>query len=347
MKAFYFLAALVGLGAFAAIDFAFASDASLLVPLLFWSAVVHGSIALAAAADLAEGKWLAPVQPLLLKLWPLLYLFPVAFLIFARNISFYGWVDHQTAWLEPNLFIVRNVAVLLLTAIFGHLFVRAVGRKSSARGKLAVLYLLIFVTTHSMAAWDWVMPLEFPWISTMLGPLFFVGSLFVGIALAAIVSALLCLRHPRSFGALLKDTSTMLFGFALLWGGLFYGQYLTIWYANIPEEVAFFHKRLATDVGEALFLLTILAHFAIPFVGLIPNKARTTPLPVIVASLLVMLGYVGEKVFYIEPAATVDSITALLGFVALGLPVVVVVAAGIKELVGAPPTPPASHHQSS
>jgi hypothetical protein len=344
MKAIYFILALVGVGAFAAIDFAFASDASLLVPILFWAAVVHGSIALAATADLAEGEWLAPVQPVLLKMWPLLYIFPVAFLIFARDISFYGWVDHQTAWLEPQFFVIRNVAILLLTAIAGHLFALAAGRKSKARGKLAVLYLLMFVTTHSMAAWDWVMPLEFPWISTMLGPLFFVGALYLGIAVAAIASALLYRKHPASYAAVLKDTATMVFGFALLWGGLFYGQYLTIWYASIPEEVAFFHERLATDLGEGLFALTILAHFAIPFVGLIPNKMRTTPLPVIAASLLVMLGYVGEKVFYIEPAASVGLLTALLGMVALGLPVLAVALAGLKELAEAPPIPPKSHH---
>jgi hypothetical protein len=344
MKAIYVILALVGLGALAAIDFAFASDGSLLVPLLFWAAVVHGSIALAAAADLSEGEWLAPVQPFLLKMWPMLYLFPVAFLIFARDISFYGWVEHQTAWLRPDLFVVRNVVVLLVTAIIGHLFAVAATKKSRARGMLAVLYLLMFVTAHSMAAWDWVMPLEFPWISTMLGPLYFVGSLYLGITVAAIASALLYRKHPASFSAVLKDTGTMIFGFALLWGGLFYGQYLTIWYANIPEEVAFFHKRLATDLGEGLFVLTILAHFAIPFVGLIPNKMRTTPVPVIIASLLVMVGYVGEKVFYIEPAAAVSPMTALLGTVALGLPIVAIALAGIKELAEAPPTPPVSHH---
>lgn len=344
MKGVNIVLALVGLGAFAAIDFTLASDGSMLVPLLFWSALVHGSIALAAAADLAEGEWLAPIRPFLLKLWPLLYLFPVAFLIFARDITLYGWVEHQTAWLEPDLFVIRNAAILFLTAVSGHSFVVAARKQSKSRGKLAVLYLFLFVTAHSMAAWDWVMPLEFPWISTMLGPLFFVGSFYLGITVAAFGSAILYRRHPASFAAVLKDTGTMVFGFALLWGGLFYGQYLTIWYANIPEEVAFFHKRLATDFGESLFVFVILAHFAIPFVGLIPSRARTTPLPVIVASLLVMLGYIGEKVFYIEPAAAIDPTTAVLGTIALGLPVVAVAIAGVKELAKAPPTPPESHH---
>ncbi len=48
--------------------------------------------------------------------------------------------------------------------------------------------------------------------------------------------------------------------------------------------------------------------------------------------------------FYIEPAAAVEPITARLGTVALGLPVVALSIAGIKELAAEPPTPPASHH---
>lgn len=338
MKGIYLILALAGPGAFAAVDMVRASDGSLLVPLLFWAALVHGSIALVATAELADGEWLAPVRPFLLKLWPLLYMFPVAFLVFARDLSIYGWLEHQTVWLQADFFVVRNVALLLLTAIGGHWFVAATIAGKGYRGTLAVLYLLLFVATHSMAAWDWVMPLEFPWISTMLGPLYFVGSLYLGITAAAIASALLYRKHPIQFGAVLKDTGTMVFGFALLWGGLFYGQYLTIWYANIPEEVAFFHKRLATGFGETLFAVVILAHFAIPFVGLIPSKARSTSLPVIVASLLVMAGYISEKVFYIEPAASVDLVTAALGTAALGLPVLFVAFAGVRELAGQPPT---------
>ena len=344
MKALSLILAAVGLGAFAAVDLIRPSDGSLLVALLFWAAVVHGGIALVAVAELAEGNWLAPVRPFLLKLWPLLYIFPVAFLIFARDLSLYGWLEHPNAWLRSDFFIVRNVALLLLTAVAGHAFVAASSGGKKFRGKLAVIYLLMFVTAHSMAAWDWVMPLEFPWISTMLGPLFFVGSLYLGITVAAIASAVLHLQNPTRYAAVLKDTGTLVFGFALLWGGLFYGQYLTIWYANIPEEVAFFHKRLSTGFGESLFVMVVLAHFAIPFVGLIPSKARTTSLPIIVASLLVMVGYISEKIFYIEPAANVDPLTTVLGVVALGCPVLFVAFAGVKELAAVPSTSPGSHH---
>ncbi len=335
MKAVGLILALVGLAAFAAVDVLFASDGSLLIPLLFWSALVHGTLAITAAADLAKGEWFAPIRPVMVKVWPLLYLFPLAFLIFARDISLYGWLEHPTAWLQPDFFIWRNIAVLLWTAVMGHLYVLSVGRNGPMRGTLAVLYIFAFVTAHSFAAWDWVMPLEFPWISTMLGPLFFVGALYLGICLSAIVSAILRTRHAVGYAPVLKDTATMVFGFALLWAGLFYGQYLTIWYGNIPEEVVFFHKRMTGDGGMSLFAFILLTHFAIPFLGLIPSKARTTPAIVIGASLLVMVGYVAEKVFYIEPAAHVSPLTAVLGLVALGIPVVAVVASAVKSAAAA------------
>ena len=45
-----------------------------------------------------------------------------------------------------------------------------------------------------------------------------------------------------------------MFGFSIFWGGLFFAQYLTIWYGNLPEEVGYFTRRFALPFGEPLFL---------------------------------------------------------------------------------------------
>jgi len=75
------------------LDFVFAAknDGSLLIGLLFWAGVVQGMIALAAAADLSKAKWIKDIRPYLQEYYPLLLLFPIAFLIFARHVSVYLW----------------------------------------------------------------------------------------------------------------------------------------------------------------------------------------------------------------------------------------------------------------
>ena len=39
----------------------------------------------------------------------------------------------------------------------------------------------------------------------------------------------------------------LLFGFSVLWGGLFFAQFMLLWYGNLPEEVGFIATRMAAS----------------------------------------------------------------------------------------------------
>ena len=52
------------------------TDGSLLFTLVFWIAIVQGPIALVAVADLAKGKWIAPLKRSLLSLYPMILFRP-------------------------------------------------------------------------------------------------------------------------------------------------------------------------------------------------------------------------------------------------------------------------------
>jgi len=300
--------------------FASKSDGSILIGLLFWAGVGQGVIALSAAADLSGGKWIKSIRPYLQEYYPLLLLFPIAFLIFARHVSVYSWTEHPTGWLEPTFFIIRNVLVLLLPYIFAHFYVQASKKESAKVGVLAVLYLVVFVISQSFMAFDQVMTFEYPWINTLFGGYFFVESLYAGIAFSAILAGFLMLRNSDRFKAAFRDFVLMIMGFALLWAGLFYSQYLVIWYGNIPEEVSYIAKRVSVPILNSMGIYTLFTLFLLPFILLISRKVKSSFPAVFVVALLVFSGLIVERLIYLIPVANLSVIAILLPLVLLGLP---------------------------
>lgn len=296
------------------------ADASLLVAILFWAGLAQGIIALCAAADLAGAGWIKAIRPYLQHYYPLLLLFPFAFLIFARHVTVYGWTEHPGAWLNPTFFIIRNVIVLLLPFIFAHLYVRASQKESGKTGLVAVLYLLFFVISQSFMAFDQVITFEYPWINTLFGGFFFIEALYAGIAFAAILAGLLSLKRADTFKSAFRDFTTMLMGFALLWAGLFYSQYLVIWYGNIPEEVSFIAKRMAIPSLKYMGLYILLTLFLIPFILLISRKIKASIPAISLVALLVLSGLIVERLIYLIPVANLNPLTTALHLLLLGLP---------------------------
>ncbi|MCU0284996.1 MAG: hypothetical protein MUF15_01230, partial [Acidobacteria bacterium] len=262
------------------LDFLLAAknDGSLLIALLFWGSVGQGIIALAAATDLSGGKWMKDIRLYLLEYYPLLIMFPVIFLIFGRHISVYPWAREYSAsgWLNASFFISRNVLILLLPYLAAHFYVRSVKQASPRKGLWAVLYLFIFTVSQSFMAFDIVMTFEYPWINTLFGGFFLIESLYGGIAFGAILSSVRFMRNAVRFKSVLNDIALLMMGFALLWVGLFYSQYLVIWYGNVPEEVFYISRRLEIPLLQGMGIYVLLTLFFIPFFLLISRKIRSS-----------------------------------------------------------------------
>jgi len=305
------------------LDLVFASetDGSILIALLFWSGIGQGMIALAAAADLSGGKWIQSIRPYMQEYYPLLVLFPVTFLAFARHITIYDWVLYTpNGWLTPVFFIIRNTIMLILPFILAHVYVQASKKESPKTGLFAVLYIFSFVISQSFLAYDQVMTFEYPWINTLFGGYFFVEALYGGIAFSAILAGFLRLRKSERFKAAFRDFVVMIMGFALLWAGLFYSQYLVIWYGNIPEEVSFIAKRMAVPMLKNMGIYILLTLFLIPFVALISRKVKFMFPAVFVIALLVFSGLIVERLIYLIPVANLSLLAVLLPLILLGVP---------------------------
>jgi Ni/Fe-hydrogenase subunit HybB-like protein len=245
----------------------------------------------------------------------------VIFLILYFQMNIYPWMNETTRWLNPNSFIFRNFVLLVISFLFAHFYTRASLKNKSYRGILAVLFLLSFVITQSLVAVDWVMSLEYPWMSTMFAPLFFVESFYAGLAIGAIMSVIFLAKKRENSDEIkkvMRDMALFMFGFALAWAGLYYGQYLVIWYGNIPWETSYFAKRMHNSPYNVMMYLIIFILFILPFLGFLGQKSKTMRMWILTVSILVLAGILIERIFYIMPVLSVNPVFSIAEFILIG-----------------------------
>jgi hypothetical protein len=131
------------------------------------------------------------------------------------------------------------------------------------------LALVIFGLLQTFLSTDWLAGLDWHWSSSLFGVYSFgveaQASLAAGIVLVALFRSggyLKALNHEHFY-----FLGKLLFGFTIFWAYVAFGQYLLIWYANIPEETIFYndHNRGSWHyvtyflvAGKFLFPVTFL-----------------------------------------------------------------------------------------
>ena len=281
-------------------------EGSLLLALLFWIAVVEGCVAAAAAGTLVNARGLGSVTRELLSVRPLLLLLPFLLLLLIPFLDSYPWARNPGIWLRKEFFIGRNVAFLLLAYAAAQWFAAAPPGDGGAKNIRAATYLFVFVGSQSLAAFDLVMSLEYPWYSTLFGGYFFIEALYAGFSVAAVLCLLVHGAPPRTDDpetpSFLSDISVVMFGFSLLWAGLYFAQYLTIWYGNIPEEVSFIAKRAQASPYRELGAAVLFLMFFLPFLALLSTRAKSNPAVTVAVSVSILSGILIERYVFLAPA---------------------------------------------
>jgi hypothetical protein len=124
-----------------------------------------------------------------------------------------------------------------------------------------------------------------------------------GLALAALLCLLLPQQRQEGEARPLPDLGLLLFGFSVLWGGLFFAQYLLLWYGNLPEEVEFIVRRLENLPLRTLAVFFLAANFLTPFLVLLSRRAKESPPVVGAVAATVLAGLFAERLFFILPVA--------------------------------------------
>ena len=268
---------------------------------------------------LSKAKWILPIKKELLSLHPLLLLIFFLFRLVGIQLNIYPWAGDQGIWLNKKFFMLRNLSFLLWAYLFARKFAIEVFRDGDKQYLYALLYLFTFVTSQTLAAFDWVMSLEYPWFSTLFGGYFFVEALYTGTALAFIFCYfLLKERDPDQTQTLKKthkDAATLLFAFCVMWAYFFFSQYLVIWYGNIPEEVTFFAKRFSDPTLLTLSFIILAVLFPLPFLSLLFIRIKSSPFLVLVLSFVILSGVFIERLVFLLPLLTIQMPVLVLEFV--------------------------------
>jgi hypothetical protein len=257
---------------------------------LFWVTLQHLVGARWSVAVRRIGELLASAMPLLAVLS-----LPVVVPVLLGNANLYPWVDahlmesqHALAakrpFLNPTFFAVRWAVYFGFWSVLGYWLLRrslaqdAVGGAEplSAVRKLSPPAMIAFAITTSFGAIDYLMTLDPTWFSTIFGVYYFAGCVIaIHCALALI------LMYLQQQGRLTRsvtvhhfhDIGKMMFAFTVFWAYIAFSQFMLIWYANIPEETAWYRVRTRGEwlgVGVAL----IFGHFVFPFLGLLSRHVK-------------------------------------------------------------------------
>lgn len=300
-----------------------AGTTSMLYTMLFFVAISMGPIAIMAAVDICESDWAKPYKREMLSTHHMILFIAMLFAGFVAlgKLSVYGWSAPveglERKWLNESFFTWRNLALLLVSWLVASIYAKKSLNDEKGKVMWAIFYVFSYVITQTMVAFDWVMSLDFPWLSTLFGAYFFVEAFYSGLALAAIFTFFLsdyyAEKYPaKTFKKAQMDMMTMMFGFSIFWAYQFFSQLIVIWYGNIPEEVAFFTHRL--DIYGYWLFAVILILFVTPFWVLMSRKVKANARFVMIMGFWIWGGILLERFFMIHHHVQLNPMAVVLQF---------------------------------
>jgi hypothetical protein len=180
-------------------------------------------------------------------------------------------------YLSPTFLWIRAVITLVLVLPLIALFFFRNSTNQDKDGspawtvksaRSAPVATMLFALALTFPAFDWVMGLEPNWYSTMFGVRVFASSAVLGLAL----TMLMCLGFMRT--GLVKneinvehihDLGKLMFGFLVFWAYVSFCEFMLIWYAAIPEETAYFHRRWDYPSWQLISIAVVVVKFIMPF----------------------------------------------------------------------------------
>jgi hypothetical protein len=262
---------------------------------LFWVTLqnlvnAHWSIVLRRVAEV-----LAANAPLLAVL-----ALPIVVPIFMGTSSIYSWADahqvheshqlhHKAAYLNPIFFLVRFVFYFGSWTLLARFYLKSSLAQDSSQNGTASMNkmraisgpaMIVWALTMTFCAFDLLMSLDALWFSTMFG-IYFLASCVLSINSFLPLAAMWLQKR----GVLRKSITTehyhdlgkMMFAFTVFWAYIGFSQFMLLWYANIPEETAWFKARFIGGwlSGWGLHSAVLLfGHFVIPFFGLLSRHIK-------------------------------------------------------------------------
>ena len=222
-------------------------------------------------------------------------------------------VSEKTGYLNTNGWVARGIGYLIIWCLIALAYFRWSRRQDDDHDprhtlrmqSLAPLSLMLFAGTLTFAAFDWLMSLEAAWFSTIFGVIIFAGSAVSILALTILIGLSLYKRGLVGNAINIEhfhDLSRLMFGFVCFWTYVQFSQWMLIWYAGIPEEATWFHKRWEGGWQFVTYLL-IFGHFVAPFLMLISRVQKRALRWLQVMCFWVILMHIVDIYWFVMPQA--------------------------------------------
>lgn len=261
------------------------------------------------------------------------YILPGSILLFIFLLMSAMHMNHMYVWMDaPDDEIIQGKSWWLnvpgwLIRSFIYLFVynvfRWMLRKNSialdASGDikiykrnytLAVTFIVVFGILELFMSFDWLMSLDPHWYSQLFSFYVFASVLVSGITTIALVTIYLKNKGVIPFVnySHVHDLAKFMFGFSIFWTYFFFDQFMLQWYANIPEEAAYFYPRLIGSY-QFPFILMLVLNFVFPVLILMDSDFKRVPWYVVAAGLFILTGHYIDVFQMISPGTVGDSWT--------------------------------------
>ena len=285
-----------------------------LVNFIFWMGIAQGAVVLAATLDITGARWGNRYRRIARSFAGFL---PVSVILFAllllgRNHIF-PWIENpipeKAAYLNVTFLSFRGLAGLAALAWLSY---KSLGKTSSDSAGSAkhfaspwsMALIVTFAIVYSYLAFDLIMSLQPHWHSTLLGAHYVVGCFYLGIAGLVLAGSMKAEIPGEARGNLTR----LMFGISPFWISLLWSQYIVIWYADMPEETQFVYLRFYQMPWTAVTLVAIGSAFVLPFVILLPRRAKFNRSLQIVGSSCAIFGLFVEKYMFVVPSYSPETL---------------------------------------
>lgn len=309
--------------------------AALYVACIFFLLITMGVLAFYAIQQVAQAGWSPVLFRVMQGITAYLPIISVIFFVILLLSGFH--INHLFVWMkegvtDPNspnydeiiagksgylnfAFWISRAAIFLL----GWNVYRYLSRKNclaqddasddvfyKKNFKMSAAFLVFFIVSESIMAWDWIMSLDPHWFSTLFGWYVFASFFVSGITVIQMVTIYL-----KSKGYLenvnsshIHDLSKFMFGISVFWTYLWFSQFMLIWYANIPEEVTYFKTRI--ELYNLPFFGAFVMNFIFPILLLINSDFKRIYLIVVMGGIVILAGHYIDFFNMIMPATVGD-----------------------------------------
>ena len=239
---------------------------------------------------------------------------------------------HKSPYLNIPFFFIRMVVFFAAWTLMTKL-IRKVSLQEDQFGGITYMeknelnskiFIFILAITFSMASFDWIMSIEAHWVSAIFSIKNFVAAFYHG---SAIIVLIVILLNERGYfkelnESHLLDFSRYIFMLSIVWGYMFFSQFMLIWFGNIPEETVYYAERW-NNGWKVLFYVNIIINWFIPFTVLLSQKMDKNRIVLKIICLLLIAGQWIDLYDQIMPTYTITpqfgiiEIGAFIGFAGL------------------------------